>query len=83
MFFIKSTLSVPDFKTWVISISKGCDWTIGDCDDTYGNYIKDGYVYGLRCRGNQLLSLTTESNVVMKETPRVIVFGMLMRKHYL
>ncbi|KAL4006955.1 neuroplastin [Sarotherodon galilaeus] len=44
-------LSTDNRKRWVISISKDCDWTIGVCDDTYGNYIKDGYIYGLRCQG--------------------------------
>uniref|UniRef100_A0AAZ1X1E5 B box-type domain-containing protein n=1 Tax=Oreochromis aureus TaxID=47969 RepID=A0AAZ1X1E5_OREAU len=67
MFFIKSTLPIPDFKRWVISISKDCDWTIGLCDNTYGNYMTDGQVYGLRCQGNQLLSLTAESSLVINE----------------
>uniref|UniRef100_A0AAX7TEA7 B box-type domain-containing protein n=1 Tax=Astatotilapia calliptera TaxID=8154 RepID=A0AAX7TEA7_ASTCA len=50
LFLIKSTLPVPDFKRWVISISKDCDWTIGVCDDTYATSMKDGNVYGLRCQ---------------------------------
>ncbi|XP_026018074.1 tripartite motif-containing protein 16-like [Astatotilapia calliptera] len=76
LFLIKSTLPVPDFKRWVISISKDCDWTIGVCDDTYATSMKDGNVYGLRCQGNQLFSLTTESSWVMKETQPVMGFGM-------
>ncbi|CAI5669188.1 unnamed protein product [Oreochromis niloticus] len=86
LFLIKGTVLVPDFKGWVISISKDCDWTIGVCDDNYATSMKDGYVYGLRCQGNQLFSLTTESSWVIKETPPVMGFGKAKiktpRQHY-
>lgn len=74
-FLIKGTVLVSDFKRWVISISKDCDWTIGLCDDTYGNYMTDGQVYGLRCQGNQLFSLTTKSSLVMIQSENSF-FGM-------
>uniref|UniRef100_A0AAZ1X3P8 B box-type domain-containing protein n=1 Tax=Oreochromis aureus TaxID=47969 RepID=A0AAZ1X3P8_OREAU len=68
MFFIKSTLPIPDFKRWVISISKDCDWAIGLCDSTYATNMIDGHVYGLCYKDNQLTSVTTESSLGINET---------------
>uniref|UniRef100_A0AAZ1WX60 B box-type domain-containing protein n=1 Tax=Oreochromis aureus TaxID=47969 RepID=A0AAZ1WX60_OREAU len=75
LFLIKNTIPISDFKRWVISISKDCDWTIGLCDDTYAASMKDGYIYGLRCQGNQLFSLTTESSLVMIQSEHSMLFG--------
>ncbi|XP_030609136.1 uncharacterized protein LOC115796819 [Archocentrus centrarchus] len=75
IFCIKSTLLVPDFKRWMISISKDCDWIIGLCDSSYINDMKNGYVYGLRCQGEQLISLTTEYSLVQDQSVRLMIAG--------
>ncbi|XP_035772106.1 uncharacterized protein LOC118453393 [Neolamprologus brichardi] len=75
LFLIKGTVLVSDFKGWVIGISKDCDWTIGLCDDTYAASMTGGYIYGLRCQGNQLFSLTTEYSLVMIQSEHSF-FGM-------
>lgn len=64
MFRIQSTLPIPYFQRWVISFSKDCDWTFGLCDKNYAKDLKDGDVFGLCCKGNQLSSLTTECDEV-------------------
>ncbi|XP_073330737.1 tripartite motif-containing protein 16-like [Pagrus major] len=62
MFYIRSpdpSQSVPQFRKWMISLSNDCDWTIGLRDERYVKGFKEGDVYGLCCKGNQLSSLTT------------------------
>ncbi|XP_056298399.1 tripartite motif-containing protein 16 [Pseudoliparis swirei] len=64
-----------NFKRWVVSFSQDCDWTLSVCDQQFMKdlkdshiglfgqqptwHVSDGHVYGLRCEGNQLSSLTT------------------------
>lgn len=57
---ICSTQSVPNFHSWVVSLSKESDWTVGLCDKQCAKNQKNGPVYGLCCEDNQLSSLTTE-----------------------
>lgn len=57
---IRRTQSPLDFQRWMVSLSQNSDWTIGLCDKQFAETLKDGCVYGLRCKGNQLSSLTTE-----------------------
>lgn len=57
---IHSSQSLPNFQRWMISLSQDCDWTIGLCDKQPAKNLRDGHVYGLCCKGNQLSSLTTE-----------------------
>jgi len=60
-----------NFKRWVVSFSQDCDWTLSVCDQQFMDsriglfgqqptrHVSAGHVYGLRCEGNQLSSLTT------------------------
>ncbi|XP_071765224.1 uncharacterized protein LOC139919388 [Centroberyx gerrardi] len=57
---IRSVHSTSNFQRWMVSLSEDCDWTIGLCDKESAENLKDGHVYGLRCQGNQLSSLTTD-----------------------
>ncbi len=57
---IQSTNSVPNFQRWIVNFPEGCDWTIGLCDKQSVKNLKDGHVYGLYFKDNQLGSLTTE-----------------------
>uniref|UniRef100_UPI003AAB1332 uncharacterized protein n=1 Tax=Centroberyx gerrardi TaxID=166262 RepID=UPI003AAB1332 len=60
---IRSAYSDSGFplqSQWMLSLSEDCDWTIGLCDKESAKNLKDGHVYGLRCQGNQLSSLTTD-----------------------
>ncbi|XP_068444406.1 tripartite motif-containing protein 16 [Clinocottus analis] len=61
-FLIRCMQTPPNFQRWVVSFSQECDWTVGLCDQQPTRNAKDGHVYGLRCEGNQLSSLTTEDN---------------------
>ncbi|XP_073331423.1 uncharacterized protein [Pagrus major] len=75
MFYIQSSdpsQFVPYFHNWMISLSNDCDWTIGLCDKNYVKGLKEGDVYGLCCKGNQLSSLTTEYHDIFVGQP---VFG--------
>ncbi|XP_073331411.1 uncharacterized protein [Pagrus major] len=73
-FYIKSSglsQSVPNFRKWMISLSSDCDWTIGLCDKNYVKGLKEGDVYGLCCKGNQLSTLTTEYHDIFVGQPVV------------
>lgn len=59
---VSSSQSVPNFRRWMVSLSQDSDWTIGLCDKKFAKNLQDGHVYGLRCKGKQLSSLTTESD---------------------
>lgn len=56
---IRSTKSVPNFQRWIIRLSEDSDWTIGLCDKKSAKNLKNGPVYGLCYKDNQLSSLTT------------------------
>ncbi|KAK1890238.1 Tripartite motif-containing protein 29 [Dissostichus eleginoides] len=60
MFPIQGIQSGHSFEGWVTSLSKHCDWTIGLCDTNYAKELRDGEVYALCCKGNQLSFLTTQ-----------------------
>ncbi|XP_044197448.1 tripartite motif-containing protein 16-like [Thunnus albacares] len=70
---ICSIESVPNFQRWVVNLSEDCDWTIGLCDKQSVKNLRDGNVYGLCCKGDQLSFLTTEyddcSDASMPQTP--------------
>ncbi|XP_053199082.1 tripartite motif-containing protein 16-like [Scomber japonicus] len=57
---ISSIKSVPNFQRWVINLSEDYDWTVGLCDKQSAKNLKDGNVFGLCCKGDQLSFLTTE-----------------------
>ncbi|XP_059182354.1 tripartite motif-containing protein 16-like [Centropristis striata] len=59
---IRSTQAVPNIQRWMISLSPDCNWTVGLCDkrSAKSTNLRDGHVYGLCCRDNQLSSLTTQ-----------------------
>lgn len=56
---IRSTRAAPEPQSWMVSLSRDSDWTVGLCDKEQMNNIRLGPVYGLCCEGNQLSSLTT------------------------
>lgn len=58
-FLIQSTTSA-DINRWVISLPEDYDWFIGLCDTQCINDLKNGPVYGLSRKGNQLSMLSTE-----------------------
>ncbi|GAA6228150.1 tripartite motif-containing protein 16-like [Lates japonicus] len=59
---IRSTQPVPNLQRWLVNLSKEVDWTIGLCDKQSIRNLKDGPVYGLCCKDNQLNALMTEYN---------------------
>ena len=72
--------SVPKFHKWMISLPNDCDWTIGLCDKNFVKGLREGDVFGLCCKGNQLSSLTTEYYEVSADQLRAEIkpgpFGM-------
>ncbi|XP_034532264.1 tripartite motif-containing protein 16 isoform X1 [Notolabrus celidotus] len=66
--------TVPAFYKWRISLSKDFDWAIGLCDKNYAKELKDGEIYGLCCKGNQLSSFMTEHQEVFNAPPNTFSF---------
>lgn len=65
---IRSTGIVPNFQRWMVSISKEINWTIGLCATQSLNYWRNGPVFGLSCKNNQLSSLVTVFNANAQNT---------------
>ncbi|XP_058480423.1 tripartite motif-containing protein 16 [Solea solea] len=57
---IRSTQDIPNFRSWLVCLDTESDWTIGLCDKKSSKNLKDGPVFGLCCKNNQLCSLKTE-----------------------
>nr|WAK99690.1 tripartite motif 16 protein [Trachinotus ovatus] len=57
---IRSTKSVPNYQRWLVRLPEESDWIIGLCNKTSAENLRDGPVYALCCKDNQLSSLTTE-----------------------
>uniref|UniRef100_A0A8P4G6T4 B box-type domain-containing protein n=1 Tax=Dicentrarchus labrax TaxID=13489 RepID=A0A8P4G6T4_DICLA len=74
---LRSTQTVPNFQRWIISLSQDSDWTIGLCDKQSAKNLKDGHVYGLCCKGNQLSSLTKEFDDCCDASVKPQGFGLL------
>ncbi|XP_060886761.1 tripartite motif-containing protein 16-like [Labrus mixtus] len=74
-FLIQGTQSSRDCNIyrWVISLSNDCDWTIGLCDQNYAQQLnqRDGEVYGLHWKDNQLSSLITHYDTYTSDTTTV------------
>ncbi|XP_065806460.1 tripartite motif-containing protein 16-like [Labrus bergylta] len=85
-FLIQGTQSSRDcnIHRWVISLSNDCDWTIGLCDQNYAKQLnqRDGEVYGLRWKGNQLSSLITHSGTYTSDTMSIYTTRNARRNTY-
>lgn len=65
---IQSTASPDRISRWVIDLPQDYDWIIGLCDKQFAKNLKDGPLYGLSCKGNQLSALSTEYDDTCNDT---------------